>query len=493
MTGLTIWEQRALAGKKGVSSETGYTEIFCGCHNSEDIIKQSKYYGFFVYWDNKSLNDIFKFLYAFKFWIGRFSGQVLPSPLWGLLTCEFVGLTNFSLSKTETRQDISNSKSNTYNRSFYKFIQRTGKLLLITSGAVGMLLFDSFNYWHNNGSGIPNEEIFAVSQILGINSTNRNRYRSSSHHTLPRNGLTPLIFVVVGMILFMAVGTFSDNIFNLSDYLINQVRATYGVTDFWNELWADLSLPGNSPLINNDIYLVLFLSLIIWIVIGLFELFLVLLSVGISLKIVFRLRESRFSESVCVLESLRILVELEREDALNSPLQKRYLMIRMNYLSSMSLFIPNNYLGNRYRKEWVNNQFKSISAFIQDRQSWLYAPGQDTLQDLRHDFHMLAQMYIDGSYGTFPRSGEFWPIAVPVRRQWLRDIARLIGFLIPLGLIISILIFPDSLPPFLQSPEIQDAFIWVGTAWLFIGIDRYLNFGVLDSIVDLASGLKGLK
>ncbi|MEM9808699.1 MAG: hypothetical protein AAF959_25870 [Cyanobacteria bacterium P01_D01_bin.56] len=504
MTGLTIWKQQALAGKREVPLEAGYTKIFYGFNNPEGIEQAHSRNTYFIYWNNKSLNGIFKSTYGLKFWIGRFSGQVLPSPLWELGWCKRHGLTNSADKKKSGSKGNSKIDNANSDVSFFKIIQWIGNLIWVALivefiqwlgkllwAAVPVMLFDSFNHSLGNEKE-ANKEISTISQVLGISEINGNRYSPLNRHTLPRDGLTHNLSIVIGLVLFIAFGILSDRVFNPSDYLINQVRIAYGVTDFWSELWIEMNLPPGSPSGSNVIR-VLFLSLIIWVVIRLLELFLYLLSIGISLKMVFLFRESRFSESACVLESLRILIELEREDALSSPLQRKYLMIRMTYLSSMSLLIPNTYLGNRYRKEWVNNQFRSISAFIQDRQSWLYAPGGNTLQDLRRDFHMLVQMYIDGTYGTFPHSEEFWPKAVPDRKQWLQAITQLIGFLIPLGLIVSVFIFPGSLPTSLQSPEIQGAFIWVGTAWLFLGIDRYLNFGVLDSIVDLASGLKGLK
>ena len=540
MAKLTIWEQRALAGKEGVHPEAGYTKIL-RCNNPKEIQKRIYYDLFFIYWDDENLNETFKFLYNLKFQIGKFFGQVLPRPLWDFWYCRRHDLTvsqegeeseendnskpselakrSRALAKRKKRRkrQVKIAKKFISNKNFKKLIhlsliwitlflfnlfrdlfllplsegiKDTAKCLLEIFLSIAKLILITLHIMLGNPFEDPKSEIIAISQILGIITNNRRRISSLSHHAPPK-GLSITLYFIISFILFW-VGAIVHNSFKLSDYLLNQVRLLYGVTNFWQELWTALnSSHGNTE---SSVYIVLLLSFAIWIIIDLLgTLFIFFLSIGVSIKIASKLRESKFSESACVLESLRILIELERVDALSYPLQRKYLMIRMNYLSSMSLLIPKNYPGNRYRKAWVNNQFRSISAFIQDRQCWLYAPGETTLQDLRRDFHMLARMYIDGSYGSFPYSEEFQPKPVPARKRWLQTIVQWLGFLTPLGLIASALLFPGNLPTSLQSTEIQEVLVWLGTAWLLIGIDRYLNLGVLDSIVDLASGLKGLK
>ena len=542
MTGLTIWEQRALAEKDEAPPEAGHTKIFDFCNNSEEIQDRFSYGDFFIYWDDEVLNGTFKHLYDLKFQIGKFSGQVLPSPLWQFNRCRFRDFTIAEKqedSEEYIRSEISKIKEITRSymrkkrqlnlakqfisskdfkklinlvfilfvlhpiknlfldfigsiksggQSFVEFVQSMLRLASIT-GFITM--FDSFYEFSNKNKPEASREILVISQVLGIITADPIRRISLRHHILPQGIFISLLLIIIFPLLFV-IGFLSENLYSLSDYLIERIMLAYGVTDLWGNIWTALnSSLGNQ---NHDIYAVLIFSLLIRIAVDLFAvLFLFLLSIGIPLKIAARLRDSKFSESACALESLRILIDLEREDALVYPLQKKYLMIRMSYLSSISLLIPKQYPSNRYRRSWINNQFRSISAFIQDRQSWLYAPGETTLQDLRRDYHMLAKMYIDGSYGSFPYSEEFQPEPVPVRQQQSQTIAQWLGFLLPLGLIVSAFFFPNSLPTPLQSPEIQEVFIWLGTTWLLIGIDKYLNLGVLDSIVDLASGLKGLK
>ncbi|NEQ99011.1 MAG: hypothetical protein F6K30_20220 [Cyanothece sp. SIO2G6] len=494
MAGLTIWQQRALAGKGEIPQEIGYTKILQLSNDrmnmlSEVIQELISADLFFIYWDDISLSKTFKFVYFIKFQIGKFSGQVLPSPLWSYSLSRFMGAI--------VSQDEKNKREAHFLRIFRSEIKNVPQILSesvrsflrFRDISIAVMAFDSFNLWSDEPNG---EEILIISQVLGMLRIDRNGCSLLNRHALPANGLTYILSSAISFLLIVIFSTLSKNFFDLSDYLVNEIRLAYGVTDFWGELWTSLIIFRSSG--NESIPMVLLLSLVVWVIFDLVgPLLLLFLGVGISLKVVSRLRRSRFSESTCVLESLRILIELEREDALSYPLQKKYLMIRMDYLASMSLLIPNHYPGHRHRKAWVNNQFRSISAFIHDRQSWLYAPGATTLQDLRRDFHMLARMYVDGSYGAFPHSEEFWPKPVPTRKRWLSVIAQGIIFFVPLGLIVLALAFPGRLPTPLQVPEIQQALVWVGIAWLLLGIDKYLNLEVLDSIVDLASGLKGLK
>ena len=145
--------------------------------------------------------------------------------------------------------------------------------------------------------------------------------------------------------------------FSLSEHFVEMIKASYGLNDSWDRNL--ISIFSTSRTADRQLLTALFLRLSVWIFIEIiFPVLSILLSLGIAVKITSRLKESQFPESICVLETLRILIELERRDALIYPLQKKYLMLRMQYLASVNLLIPSNYPDNRFRKAWVNTQFK---------------------------------------------------------------------------------------------------------------------------------------
>lgn len=205
-------------------------------------------------------------------------------------------------------------------------------------------------------------------------------------------------------------------------------------------------------------------------------------------RILLRLMYSNIAESVCVLESLRVLTELSQDGVLNSPLKKKNLLTRMEVLALNTLLIPVGYPYRTSRNDWVERHFKVISSYIRDRESWLLAPQQNTLENLRDDFYRLTKFYLIGLYGEFrleevgSRLEENQKFSNQVSKTF-----RLIGYLLPPSLMLIILANPSINPGF--NEDLLSLFCM---AWILIGIDRYLNLGIIDSTLTLAKGLKDL-
>lgn len=213
--------------------------------------------------------------------------------------------------------------------------------------------------------------------------------------------------------------------------------------------------------------------------------YLFLLPLTIS-RLLLRFKYTHIAESICVLECLRILTELLQDEILSSPIKKKNLLTRMEILASTNLLIPASYPHRASRKSWVEQHFKAISAYIHDRQCWLLTPKENTLENLRNDFHGLTRIYISGLYGEFASEKILADKNKDILSQTPK-ILKVIGYFLPPFIIVFILINP-SINPGLNEDLLSLFFM----AWLLIGIDRYLNLGVVESVLDLARGLKDL-
>lgn len=117
------------------------------------------------------------------------------------------------------------------------------------------------------------------------------------------------------------------------------------------------------------------------------------------------------------------------------------------------------------------------------RKSWLYAPQSHTLEDLRHDFSELARIFCTGLYGEFQPED----LPVPEKRTGVSRFFRILqtlGFVVPLAVMGFFLLNPTV------NPDLDRSLVWIFfISWLMIGIDRYLNLGILDPILNFAKGL----
>ncbi len=159
----------------------------------------------------------------------------------------------------------------------------------------------------------------------------------------------------------------------------------------------------------------------------------------------------------------------------------------MEVLALNNLLIPASYPHKASRGSWVEKHLRAISAYIHDGQSWLLAPKQDTLENLRRDFHRLAQIYITGLYGEFNPEEVIHSLEDKKGILKIPTTFKFIGYFLPPLIMIFILINPSMNPGF--NEDLLTLFFM---SWLLIGIDRYLNLGIIESILNLAKGLKDL-
>jgi hypothetical protein len=218
-----------------------------------------------------------------------------------------------------------------------------------------------------------------------------------------------------------------------------------------------------------------------------------ILTMLVLFKIYYRIIEKICAESICVREILYILFELDREDSLTQPINKAVLLYRMEYLSKINLILETRI--NSRKVEWLENHFKNIYEYIQERRRWVVSPTRNTLNDLRRDFIFLANIYVSGQYGEFKWEEPFTETKKTQKTDKLSILKLFVKFLgITFPLLIMGLYLYDPNKFFLKAMDVEykDPVTYIFLAWLLISVDITLKLGIVESLVKLAQGLRDL-
>lgn len=216
----------------------------------------------------------------------------------------------------------------------------------------------------------------------------------------------------------------------------------------------------------------------------------------IVVKLHFRLMESSFADSICARELLYLLADLSRNDAISRPSRKRIVIHRIDYLARVFLLIPSQYSVESEKKQyWAKSHFGKISVFIQERSSWVVAPSDETLSELRKDFRYLFDLCSSGNYGNFRWEGDSclsYPAESSLKYNLADGAIRLAGIAVPL-IAMGAYLSPLRLWVFGSNAPIDTEIVaYVFFAWMLISVDITFRLGVIQSLISVAQGLKGI-
>jgi hypothetical protein len=190
---------------------------------------------------------------------------------------------------------------------------------------------------------------------------------------------------------------------------------------------------------------------------------------------------------------LFIILDLSRDDVLVQPARKKILLHRTSRLAELTLTLTLSYASiSQTNQFWLKQHFKQMEAYIRERERWILAPIDTTLDNLRNDFYALAPIFIIGNYGTFQWKYEISPpksSKIGWKGALFRNLARVLGIILPLTLM-GLYLWQPSLFPFLQIDPNIVALIFV--AWLLLTLDITLKLGVVAELTNLAKGIKDL-
>jgi hypothetical protein len=222
----------------------------------------------------------------------------------------------------------------------------------------------------------------------------------------------------------------------------------------------------------------------------------------IGQRIAFLLSRKFKIETLPVATIIYMLVELEQEDALIHPEKRHMLLARINYLAQQTLLLGTKIpykSKNKKNHQWTEKHFRSIEAYLRERERWIHAPIASTQKDLRSDLHRLAKIYISGLYGEF--NYQINEYIEPEQhlyglRPFLQNLAQklpqiFVGIALPIGLAI---VFRDQLLGtekilFGLDPLAIALFL---AAWLALGADTVLNLGFFPNLLNTVKGIREL-
>lgn len=200
-----------------------------------------------------------------------------------------------------------------------------------------------------------------------------------------------------------------------------------------------------------------------------------------------------FAETLCIVTVMYLVVELSRDDVLTRPDRRRALLARMDNLAQNTLLLSSRYSGRDDRnQDWAKDYFRNMSLYIRERERWVVAPTDTTLNSLRQDFCRLATIYITANYGdlTYPEKDAKLEMPTPTRKQLiLASLPRFLGIFLPLALMGFLLWQPTRLE--MVGVE-TNAITLIFIVWFLLAIDATLKLGIMDKVVGLAKQIREL-
>jgi len=212
-------------------------------------------------------------------------------------------------------------------------------------------------------------------------------------------------------------------------------------------------------------------------------------------RIILAITDQYYAEMLCTAQLFHILVALERENVLKIPSRKRELLTRINYLANKVVLLGYGFLKQHSQsQEWCQQHFKHIEAYLRERERWVIAPREYTLQALRRDFHALTVMFVSGRYGDYdwqvgsPEAVNLPSLSLPERIT--NAVLRILGLATPIAILAFMILMPQQFSQLGVDRQIVSIF---AVAWLLLAIDAILKLGVVERITDLARAIRDLR
>jgi hypothetical protein len=221
----------------------------------------------------------------------------------------------------------------------------------------------------------------------------------------------------------------------------------------------------------------------------------IFLLLTVPFRLVFRLINGYFAETICVRESLHLLLDINKNDLLVNPDRRQTLQFRIDALSKAnSLLASRRYASkNKRTQEWIEEHFLAIEEFIRELEKWIVAPKEDTSVHLKNKVSWLSQIYIRGDYGRFEWEKDSYAKKPKTTGPWQGigiRLLRLVGFSLPL-IIMGLYLWNPNLFPFIAT-DLSNQITYLFIAWLLITIDISFDLGVVSELTSTAKGIKDL-
>lgn len=199
-----------------------------------------------------------------------------------------------------------------------------------------------------------------------------------------------------------------------------------------------------------------------------------------------------FSDSMSVQILMYLIVDLARYQNPLTLSQKKQLLSRITLLVKTTRSFIYQYDLDTKPLDWAKKHFRQIELYIQERERWVVAPKDSTIENLRQDFYHLGLMYLSGNLGNFEYETETDKIDdVPTNKikNFLVGIPRVaIGIFLPISGLLITAWRPDLVTNIIDLKVLT--LICIG--WLLLAIDVILKLGIVSSVIGIAKGIKEL-
>ena len=205
------------------------------------------------------------------------------------------------------------------------------------------------------------------------------------------------------------------------------------------------------------------------------------------------LLERKFADTLCIMQITYILLELTRHDVIQN--RKMDLLNRMNFLANKLTLMGMSYSGSdEVNKKWAYDYFRKISRFIREREKLVFAPNENSLEQLRQDYSRLGKIFASGQYGSFDLQVDEVEEVKPQPKSLSMQIFNLIIGIASIVVPILVLGFMITSPVAFNQLNInREAVFYISIAWLLLALDKLFGMGIVESFLSLLKATKELR
>jgi hypothetical protein len=187
-----------------------------------------------------------------------------------------------------------------------------------------------------------------------------------------------------------------------------------------------------------------------------------------------------------------IIIDLARYHNPLTLSQKKQLLNRITFLAKATRSFIYQYDLDAKPLDWARKHFRQLELYVQERERWVVAPKDSTLEHLRQDFYHLGLIYLSGNLGDFEYETETdGTDNAPTNKikNFLLGIPRVaIGIFIPISGLLIAAWRPDLVTNIIDLKLVT--IICIG--WLLLAIDVILKLGIVSNVIGIAKGIKEL-
>jgi hypothetical protein len=199
-----------------------------------------------------------------------------------------------------------------------------------------------------------------------------------------------------------------------------------------------------------------------------------------------------YADSLCVVGIVQIAAALKQANVLEHSDRRRRLLRAMHVVARDTRLLAVRYRStDDHAQSWFRQHVRRMERYISERERWVQAPMANTQFDLSRDFSELAKVYITGQYGEFrwPPEVEIEVPSLSLTRRALTVASRLVGFAVPLTIVIGLLVERKQLDAWHVSPAAVGA---LAISWLMLGIDAAFKLGIVSGLASLLKEVREL-